>query len=52
MELEKNVTVIECKHVGCKWILKKKLKSDGTIDKYQTSLMAKRFTQKEGDDFF
>ena len=24
-----------CKSIGCKWVLKKKLKSDGTIDKYK-----------------
>jgi hypothetical protein len=30
----------------------KKLKPDGTIDKYKARLMAKRFIQKEGEDFF
>jgi hypothetical protein len=38
--------------VGCKWVFKKKLRSDGTIDKYKTMLMAKGYTQKEGKDFF
>jgi hypothetical protein len=38
--------------VGCKWVFKKKLRSDGTIDKYKTMLMAKGYTQKEGEDFF
>jgi hypothetical protein len=41
-----------CKPVGCKWVLKKKFKPDGTIDKYKTHLMAKGYTQKEGEDFF
>jgi hypothetical protein len=43
---------VGCKHVGCKWIFKKKLKSDGTVDKYKASLVAKEFTQKKGGDYF
>jgi hypothetical protein len=38
--------------MGCKWVFKKKLKPDDTIDKYNTRLVAKGYTQKEGDDFF
>ena len=30
-----------CKTIGCKWILKKKLKPDGTIEKYKAQLVAK-----------
>jgi hypothetical protein len=37
-----------CKPVGCKWVFKKKLRPDGTIDKYKTSLVVKGYTQKEG----
>ncbi|WVZ98911.1 LOW QUALITY PROTEIN: hypothetical protein U9M48_044281 [Paspalum notatum var. saurae] len=36
-----------CKPVGCKWVFKKKLRPDGTIEKYKTRLMAKGYTQKE-----
>jgi hypothetical protein len=39
------------KPVGCKWVLKKKLRTDGTIDKYKARLVAKGYTQKEGEDF-
>jgi hypothetical protein len=38
--------------VGCKWVFKKKLRLDGTIDKYKTRLVAKGYTQKEGENFF
>ena len=41
-----------CKSIGCKWVLKKKLKPDGTIDKYKARLVAKGFKQKENIDFF
>ena len=41
-----------CKLVGCKWVFKKKLRPDGTIEKYKARLVAKDYTQKEGEDFF
>ena len=41
-----------CKPMGYKWVFKKKLKPDGTIDKYKARLVAKGYTQKKGEDFF
>jgi predicted choloylglycine hydrolase len=37
--------------IGCKWIYKPKFKADGSIDKYKSKLMAKRYSQKEGIDY-
>jgi hypothetical protein len=33
-------------------VFKKKLRPDGTIDKYKARLVAKGYTQMEGEDFF
>ena len=41
-----------CKTIGCKWVLRKKLKSDGSIDKFKARLVAKGFKQKADLDFF
>ena len=41
-----------CKPVACKWVFKKKLRPDGTIEKYKVRLVAKGYTQKKGEDFF
>ena len=41
-----------CKTIGCKWVLRKKLKPDGSIDKFKTKLVAKGFKQKADLDFF
>ena len=41
-----------CKPIGCKWVFKKKLRPDGTIERYKARLVAKGYTQKECEDFF
>jgi len=37
-----------CKPISSKWIFKKKLKSDGSIDKYKARLVIRGFDQKKG----
>ena len=39
------------KPIGCKWVLSKKYKVDGSLDKYKARLVAKGFTQQPGVDF-
>ena len=41
-----------CKTIGCKWVLRKKLKLDGIIDKFKARLVAKGYKQKADVDFF
>ena len=41
-----------CKTIGCKCVLKRKLKPDGYVEKYKARLVAKGFRQKENIDFF
>lgn len=33
------------KTIGCEWIFERKLKPDGSIEKYNSRLVAKRFKQ-------
>ncbi|KAB2622521.1 hypothetical protein D8674_024703 [Pyrus ussuriensis x Pyrus communis] len=40
------------KPIGHKWIFKKKLKADGTIDKFKARLVAKGYHQNERLDYF
>ena len=40
------------KPLGYKWIFKRKMKTDGTIDKYKARLVIKGYKQKEGLDYF
>lgn len=39
------------KPIGCKWVCKVKLKSDGTLERYKARLVAKGYTQQYGVDF-
>ncbi|GKE30745.1 zinc finger, CCHC-type containing protein [Tanacetum coccineum] len=38
--------------IGCKWIFKRKMKVDGTIDKFKARLVIQGFRQKEWIDYF
>ena len=37
--------------IGCKWVFKRKLKSDGLLDRYKARLVAKGYHQRSGLDF-
>ncbi|GKE35445.1 zinc finger, CCHC-type containing protein, partial [Tanacetum coccineum] len=41
-----------CKPLGCKWIFKRKLKVDGTIENFKARLVIHGFKQKSGIDYF
>ncbi|GJS57398.1 zinc finger, CCHC-type containing protein [Tanacetum coccineum] len=41
-----------CKPLGCKWVFKRNMKVDGTIDKFIARLVIQGFRQKEGIDYF
>nr|GFA02026.1 zinc finger, CCHC-type [Tanacetum cinerariifolium] len=41
-----------CKPLGFKWIFKRKMKVDGTIDKFKARFVAQGYRQKEGIDYF
>ncbi|GJZ01526.1 zinc finger, CCHC-type containing protein [Tanacetum coccineum] len=40
------------KPLGCKWIFKRKLKVDGTIEKFKARLVTQGFRQKSGINYF
>ena len=40
------------KTIGCKWIFKRKLKQDGSIEKYKARLVTKGFKQMNDVDYF
>ena len=40
------------KPIGCKWIFKRKLNADGSINKYKARLVAKGFKQRHVIDYF
>jgi hypothetical protein len=41
-----------CKPIGCKFVFKKKLRPDGTIERYEVRLVVKGYSEKEGEDYF
>ncbi|GJT13755.1 zinc finger, CCHC-type containing protein [Tanacetum coccineum] len=41
-----------CKPLGCKWIFKKKMKVDGTVEKFKARLVIHGFKQKSMIDYF
>ncbi|GJY70751.1 zinc finger, CCHC-type containing protein [Tanacetum coccineum] len=43
---------LDCKSLGCKWIFKRKLKVDGTVEKFKARLVIQGFKQKSGIDCF
>jgi hypothetical protein len=37
--------------IGCKWVFKRKLKANGSIDRYKARLVAKGYSQIHGLDY-
>ena len=40
------------KPISCKWAFRRKLRANGSIDKYKARLVAKSYRQKEELDYF
>jgi hypothetical protein len=38
-----------CKPVSCKWVFKKKLRSDGTINKYKARLVTRVISKRKAN---
>nr|GEX89867.1 zinc finger, CCHC-type [Tanacetum cinerariifolium] len=41
-----------CRPLGCKWIFKRKMKIDRTVEKFKARLVIQGFNQKSGIDYF
>jgi len=41
-----------CRPISSKWIFRKKLRMDGSIERYKARLVIKGFNKKKGTDFF
>jgi hypothetical protein len=52
MQLGRSLSVLGCKPIVSKWVFKKKLRPDGTIERYKAMLVIKGYSQKECEDFF
>ncbi|GJT86972.1 zinc finger, CCHC-type containing protein, partial [Tanacetum coccineum] len=50
--MKNNTWVLSDLPPGCKWIFKRKMKVDGTIDKFKARLVIQGFRQKEEIDYF
>nr|GEY32995.1 zinc finger, CCHC-type [Tanacetum cinerariifolium] len=44
--------LLGCKPLGCKWIFKRKLKVDGTVENFKARLVILGFKQESGIDYF
>ena len=42
----------DCKPISSKWIFQRKLRPDGSIDKYKARLVKRGFNQKKRVDYF